>query len=1744
MCEGAVNVGGAPSGDNPARAANSPLADAGDVNCAVKVGFATPMGMTVRYDASTRSVQVNQSAGGSLFFKGIPGNATASRDGITRRGIALGQFLKADMTPCTDNSPAFVKIVQGDGSSQTLDLASGQVHSMTTRTGAVIPKSSFDSQVEVTRNSLGDIERIASSRDGVLEFARTPNRLTISQFPPARLARNARGETLPQGTPVKVYTYEWNPSVRTMSITTQEAGHEALVKERRIEGNKTIITEGSGDERIVTTYERNMLPGDKWEEIKTVQGFRETAPSFCERVVKKYTDGGWLVLSRTEGYGTALARTTSYTYNSQFRVSVKALPDGGYTRYEYDSQGRVTMEASPWTDGDYEYVVRTTYADLRFNDCRPATRQVSLEHVSTGEETVLKTTTFTYEDSPLLNRITTSILAAGETVPLVKIRELYGEQASNEYSRGRTRMKQGFNGVQKVAVYEDTTSYGARWKITTETRVNGAVMPGRSERTIQYIAEDETLLRNEKYVHTGQGWSLVSSAGYEYDGEKRLIKTTRGNGRVSTAEWGCCGPLRRVDEDGVILSYGYNSARQLVEIIRSATATTPESITTYTRDSFGRALSIREDIGAMSRTTARTYDILGRLTSETDSRGLTTAYSYQNKGLRKVVTLPAGAQETTDYNKDSSLHALAAAGKRPVSYSYAAEEAFCTTIRSYSSSRVPGSEETDWLGRKRREYLAPVDSSLAMQLVAEKSYNAKNQLVSESRLGVPFLYEYDAMGKLSRKLMPLSPEPTPQNSRIVEYVRTYEERADGVYSVVTATSYDASGQPLSRSRAQLVSELSPTLESKTVSTDLYGNVIIEWTQYDGDGKRTWLRTIPTSSVTAEIRLEDGFATYRKDHSGTVTTASRSFTSAGTTVTETDGRGIAVTVKRDPSGRVVLVRDGAGKETATAYDPVTGLPSLVTNALGFTTCYKYDSCARLTAVYGTGVQPVCCGYDANGNLSSLTTFRVPSGSIVTDPTGRTDGDTTTWVYAWQGDLPIQKNYPDATSEHMAYGAMNRLISTTNVRGATSSRTYNPLTGELLSIVSSDAATPSVTYSYNHLGWITGVTDGSGTRTVEYNHYGDITGETFASNASDYSLLNSYDAHGRLDEYGLSSATSSLFSTAIGYAADGRIGTAVLTSGTLEQSFAFDYLPGSEFIRSISLPGSLLDERSYEPDRDLLASARIRKSSSSSSLAERSYSYDDLSRLTARSQKRGSGAAASHSFSYNGRGELTGATLGTDAYQYAYDNIGNRQTATETGTSTAYTANSLDQYTLLQKATESFTPAYDADGNQTKILTSTGIWNVLYDAWNRPVRFTSSDGATVVECGYDAEGRRHSKKVTLQGSVIILHERYLYRGYVQVATLNLQNGSSVNHALLWDPTAPRATRPLALVKNHQAYLFGHDQNKNVTEVFDITGRLVGQYDYSPFGKKAFSGTVASPVQWGSEVCDEETGLVYYNYRYYNPQDGRWVSRDPLGEEGGLNLYAFAGNRMVSDWMGLEEESGSGSTPVPGDPGTPAPTNGQTCPNPQPEPEEPNAENEDDDETDDPTTPEDEDDSKKKENGEGGDDGDNGGGGGGGDDGEPKVPASAIKEGPKDDGIDLPLWLKLEANANGGAIKAQTDLGGVTVSTDLAVNTQGFNFGVGAETSIGGVNLSASLSSDFNGQLGGSFTANARTGETSSVTAGFNFNQAAHTMGASVKASTLLNVGGTRVEAYISASGNHNTATHIKSSEIRLGISAPIW
>jgi RHS repeat-associated protein len=82
----------------------------------------------------------------------------------------------------------------------------------------------------------------------------------------------------------------------------------------------------------------------------------------------------------------------------------------------------------------------------------------------------------------------------------------------------------------------------------------------------------------------------------------------------------------------------------------------------------------------------------------------------------------------------------------------------------------------------------------------------------------------------------------------------------------------------------------------------------------------------------------------------------------------------------------------------------------------------------------------------------------------------------------------------------------------------------------------------------------------------------------------------------------------------------------------------------------------------------------------------------------------------------------------------------------------------------------------------------------------------------------------------------------------------------------------------------------------------------YEYGPFGEPLrVSGAMVgqNPFRFSTKYKDAETGLVYYGYRYYNPSMGRWISRDPIGEIGGENLYALVSNHGPNaiDFLGLK-------------------------------------------------------------------------------------------------------------------------------------------------------------------------------------------------------------------------------------------------
>ena len=94
-------------------------------------------------------------------------------------------------------------------------------------------------------------------------------------------------------------------------------------------------------------------------------------------------------------------------------------------------------------------------------------------------------------------------------------------------------------------------------------------------------------------------------------------------------------------------------------------------------------------------------------------------------------------------------------------------------------------------------------------------------------------------------------------------------------------------------------------------------------------------------------------------------------------------------------------------------------------------------------------------------------------------------------------------------------------------------------------------------------------------------------------------------------------------------------------------------------------------------------------------------------------------------------------------------------------------------------------------------------------------------------------------------------------------------------------------------------------------------VGELAYSPYGQAASTGDLVQPVQWSAEMHDDDLAQVYYNYRYYNPKDGRWINRDPITEQGGWNLYAFLGNSTQDkfDTFGLQALDSLSNTVIQG-------------------------------------------------------------------------------------------------------------------------------------------------------------------------------------------------------------------------------------
>jgi RHS repeat-associated protein len=226
--------------------------------------------------------------------------------------------------------------------------------------------------------------------------------------------------------------------------------------------------------------------------------------------------------------------------------------------------------------------------------------------------------------------------------------------------------------------------------------------------------------------------------------------------------------------------------------------------------------------------------------------------------------------------------------------------------------------------------------------------------------------------------------------------------------------------------------------------------------------------------------------------------------------------------------------------------------------------------------------------------------------------------------------------------------------------------------------------------------------------------------------------------------------------------------------------------------------------------------------------------------------------------------------------------------------------VEQYTVPIAAA---TLTYDTDGN---MLTDGTGWNYTWNGENRMIVAEKSD--MKLEFSYDFMGRRINKKVYTGSTgnwTLSTYQKFVYQGFKQIAEFNASD--VLQKTYTWQPVDLDV--PLWVKNGANYYYYIVDGNKNVRAMVDTSGSLVAEYDYNPFGKIVVSSGAykdANKYRFSSEYHDDETGLVYYNYRYYSPTLGRWLSLDPIGKKGGFNLYGFCRNNPINRWDHLGQIS----------------------------------------------------------------------------------------------------------------------------------------------------------------------------------------------------------------------------------------------
>ena len=767
-----------------------------------------------------------------------------------------------------------------------------------------------------------------------------------------------------------------------------------------------------------------------------------------------------------------------------------------------------------------------------------------------------------------------------------------------------------------------------------------------------------------------------------------------------------------------------------------------------------------------------------------------------------------------------------------------------------------------------------------------KEYDSSLNMISETdEMGYKTLYAYDFDGNITNISTPKKNQSLTYND--VGQILTHSDSLGGV-----TNTYDSNGNLLT-------------------STDSLG-AVISFT-YNSNGLPA-SKTDPLNHLTHYAYDQFGNLT-GVTNALNQTSASFGYDIRGRMTRATDALGNSIYYAYDARDRLVLTTYPDNSTEQRVYN-LTGKLVEVIDPRGNSTAYAYDGYGRLIQTVEPQGRGTSISYDLMSNITAKT-----------DSAGRT----TNYSYN-EMNLLDKITYPEATpgagrlENNFLYYAVGNL---TEKRDSANRITQFSYDGDRRAILSVDAAQNASlsdhdghdnlsmfadanenTYDfvYDYHDRLKSISRDNSAKSRQYTH--DLAGRLTAITDYNGSVTNYYyDALHRLTGINYPDSTSASFT----YNQASQMLTATNENGTV----VFTYDNRGRVSSVTDVWGKLI---SYSYD------ANGNRTQMSTGNRTTTYQYDPLNRLT-------------------GMYENTGNTA-----VFAYDNAGRLQTRTLNSLLvTTYAYNGLDlpttiNYTVGASTLANFAYEYGTDLNVSKITDRNGSHFYYYDDNSQLVSATHSTFATE-SFSYDEIGNHINQDGTTPPPQNVSYE-YDLNGDLK-ARIDPAGNPEPNKNIVYKYDA--LGRLVARVNGTQWTRYTYDGNDTVLDeksdgtvvyygngpgvdnklwyiqgtsspVFFLadhlgstralvshTGSIISGtlIDYDSFGKPSIS--LPTRFQYAGREYDPDTQLYYFRARWYDPAARRFISEDPIGLNGGVNLYAYVGNNpmILTDRFGLSSD-----------------------------------------------------------------------------------------------------------------------------------------------------------------------------------------------------------------------------------------------